>query len=264
MDINHEDYWKSHQYYLNLKDYLIRIDRKNDSNLENLILTFSFTSQSYDEYVKCINFIKEYLKYKKCDYIECGWQLFGGREIDQMIKEGILYHNPEDINKYSNIYMVNNTKLQFKDKMILQYNSQTYHILFKLKIPDITKNITQNLDKINITSNKKDCTNCKKQFTKKTIDKYNGICGCCNRKINHPPINKKLKEEVWKKRFNTIDGYCYTCNDILYFKEFECAHIISIANGGKTIIDNLEATCKTCNRACGTMNLDEFKENLTS
>ena len=51
---------------------------------------------------------------------------------------------------------------------------------------------------------------------------------------------------------------CYVCNDDISFSNFHCGHIISHANGGETIIDNLKPICMLCNTSMGTMNMEEF------
>ncbi len=39
----------------------------------------------------------------------------------------------------------------------------------------------------------------------------------------------------------------------------ECGHIVAHALGGEITFNNLQPTCKTCNRDMGVMNLNEYK-----
>lgn len=44
--------------------------------------------------------------------------------------------------------------------------------------------------------------------------------------------------------------------------KLECDHIIPLAKGGETIISNLQTLCKGCNRAKGTLILNDVEEKL--
>jgi 5-methylcytosine-specific restriction endonuclease McrA len=75
------------------------------------------------------------------------------------------------------------------------------------------------------------------------------------------PIPKAVRTQVWKTHIgNTLDGKCYVCNRIVYYDNFDAAHIIAEANGGLIIVENLRVTCKPCNTSCGTQNLNDFKK----
>jgi hypothetical protein len=80
------------------------------------------------------------------------------------------------------------------------------------------------------------------------------------KKYQKKPIPKAIREEVWKQTIgNTLDGKCFVCGDKVYFKNFDCSHILAEKNGGKAEVDNLKVCCQTCNRSCGVMNLMDFK-----
>ena len=87
-----------------------------------------------------------------------------------------------------------------------------------------------------------------------------------NKKKNRKNISGELKGKVWKKFNKNIcdEGFCYTCNNKLYFKEMECGHIKAHSLGGKETFDNLMPVCKTCNNKMGIMNLEEYKVLITS
>lgn len=62
-----------------------------------------------------------------------------------------------------------------------------------------------------------------------------------------PKLPKKLKMSVWEKRNGVSKkGQCYICCSELQLADFECGHVESLANCGKTDINNLEPICKEC------------------
>ena len=74
-------------------------------------------------------------------------------------------------------------------------------------------------------------------------------------------INKKIRNVIWKKRNgNSLVGKCYVCNEEIDYDIFECAHIISVSEGGTNNIDNMEPTCRLCNNDMGIINLHTYKQ----
>ena len=56
-----------------------------------------------------------------------------------------------------------------------------------------------------------------------------------------------------------VVGLCYCCNEEIDSKNFETGHIISVKNGGETVLENLKPICSCCNKSMGIQNLEEFK-----
>jgi len=56
-----------------------------------------------------------------------------------------------------------------------------------------------------------------------------------------------------------MNGKCYVCDKKIDFRDMECGHIVAHALGGEITFNNLQPTCKTCNRDMGVMNLNEYK-----
>lgn len=117
--------------------------------------------------------------------------------------------------------------------------------------------------------NKKDCNICLKKFTKKTLDKRDGICGrCFNKKNNNNSrrgkISKTLKRQIWNKYFpNTSSGKCQMCEiTIIDTFTFECGHDIPHSRNGIADINNLFPICSHCNKSMGTKTKSEFKSFL--
>ena len=81
-------------------------------------------------------------------------------------------------------------------------------------------------------------------------------------KTKRTKIPKKLKNMIWDenigKKFGV--GKCYCCGEEIDSKNFEAGHIISVKNGGETILDNLKPICSCCNKSMGTENLEDFKQ----
>lgn len=74
-------------------------------------------------------------------------------------------------------------------------------------------------------------------------------------------IPKGVKEDLWIRHFGKkYKGNCLVCNSVIDTKRFEAGHVKSVANGGSDNISNLKPICTKCNRAMGTMNLNEYKQ----
>jgi hypothetical protein len=75
-------------------------------------------------------------------------------------------------------------------------------------------------------------------------------------------IPKKVKDELWIKYFGEKEaqGKCYVCSDPIRNTNFEAGHVISHANGGDDIIENLRTVCSYCNKCMGDENLYNYKK----
>ena len=75
-------------------------------------------------------------------------------------------------------------------------------------------------------------------------------------------IPKSVKDTIWDNIFGKEAGIgkCYCCSCEINSKKFDCGHIISVANGGTNVIDNLKPICSTCNKSMGTKNMEEFRK----
>lgn len=75
-------------------------------------------------------------------------------------------------------------------------------------------------------------------------------------------IPKTLKNKVWDNYIGRQkgEGECYCCGKMIDSKDFECGHIIAVAKGGSTTLDNLRPICSCCNKSMGTKNMNSFKE----
>jgi len=79
-------------------------------------------------------------------------------------------------------------------------------------------------------------------------------------KIERKKIPATLRSHVWKKRYTQIMGDCFCCEKEISVHEFECGHIVSVRDGGKNTLDNLEPICKQCNGNMGTINMLSYKK----
>jgi len=73
-------------------------------------------------------------------------------------------------------------------------------------------------------------------------------------------INAALKNAVWIAYFPTAsEGKCVCCKaSTIGSRNFDCGHVVSVFDGGKTILGNLRPICGTCNSSMGKKNMDEF------
>lgn len=73
-------------------------------------------------------------------------------------------------------------------------------------------------------------------------------------------IPKKIRDAVWAAAFGEgIIGSCVCCAGDIDDDHWECAHIVAHKCGGNDAENNLQPTCRTCNRSMGTENLWDFK-----
>lgn len=76
-------------------------------------------------------------------------------------------------------------------------------------------------------------------------------------------IPKALKIAVWKKCVGMEVGttFCSVCGtNTISQMDFQCGHIIAEAEGGETILSNLQPICSKCNQSMGKKNLNSFKD----
>jgi hypothetical protein len=74
-------------------------------------------------------------------------------------------------------------------------------------------------------------------------------------------IPKKMKQLVWNKNIGEKRGIglCQCCRETKISQmSFQCGHIISEYNGGKSILNNLVPICQLCNNSMGKINMDRF------
>jgi len=73
-------------------------------------------------------------------------------------------------------------------------------------------------------------------------------------------IDKNIRSVVWQKyNKNSLVGKCYVCKRPITYDNFEIGHNKAVAKGGKDHISNLRPICAPCNRAMGTMSIEQYK-----
>lgn len=128
--------------------------------------------------------------------------------------------------------------------------------------------LSKGISKVKITpvvKRKIACTRCNKLFNFETLAKRNGICGrCASSALAIPKKTKALRASVWDTWLHPYlkIGPCYVCLKEINYDNYEMAHVVSDRDGGKMEVSNLRPTCSSCNKGCGTMNLDEFKKQF--
>lgn len=74
-------------------------------------------------------------------------------------------------------------------------------------------------------------------------------------------IQKAIRIQVWNEYIGEEIGktVCFCCKKReISQAQFHCGHVIAVAKGGSTCIDNLRPVCELCNKSMGTENMDDF------
>lgn len=71
-------------------------------------------------------------------------------------------------------------------------------------------------------------------------------------------IPSSMRGIVWRKYFDSMDHECPLCNNIISLDNFECGHVVSVANGGVNHPNNLVPICGKCNKSMSSMNLPDY------
>jgi len=77
-------------------------------------------------------------------------------------------------------------------------------------------------------------------------------------------ISKTLRNAVWNDNIgdNFAKGQCYVgCGIEISMQNYECGHIQSEKNGGKTEVTNLKPICSSCNKSMGIKNMIDFSKD---
>jgi mannitol-specific phosphotransferase system IIBC component len=76
-------------------------------------------------------------------------------------------------------------------------------------------------------------------------------------------ITKRHRDFIWKRDIgDSKSGKCYICCSVITDDNFEIGHIIARSKNGTNHVSNLRAICIPCNKAMGTMNLEDFKKDF--
>jgi len=107
------------------------------------------------------------------------------------------------------------------------------------------------------------------------IKNNNFIDYLCNDKIKpihnykkRESISKELQRQVWSQEFESkTSGKCpiYNCSRVLSLdisNSWQCGHIMSLSNNGKTTLDNLRPICPPCNQSMSATNWNEWEESI--
>ena len=64
-----------------------------------------------------------------------------------------------------------------------------------------------------------------------------------------PKVTKDMKDRLWRTYFdNVYQGKCLCCGEVdINAANFIVGHVISVANGGPTVAENLRPICTSCN-----------------
>ena len=77
------------------------------------------------------------------------------------------------------------------------------------------------------------------------------------------PIPKAIRNFVWVKYHGENNtGVCYCCGTSIqrYNANWHCSHVVAVAKGGETVVENLRTCCRHCNLSMGDQNLYAYIE----
>lgn len=75
---------------------------------------------------------------------------------------------------------------------------------------------------------------------------------------------RRLFSETEKEYiYNKSNGCCQLCGNRIFFKEMTLDHIKPLGMGGSNAIDNIQCTCKACNRFKANILPELFNEKIT-
>lgn len=79
-------------------------------------------------------------------------------------------------------------------------------------------------------------------------------------KIKKLAIPSALKDDVWVHYIgDRAKSLCWCCNRIeIRMSSFHVGHVVSEANGGKAILENLRPICSRCNHGMGTNDMRDY------
>lgn len=72
-------------------------------------------------------------------------------------------------------------------------------------------------------------------------------------------IPAALRKRVWAKYYERLSGDCRCCGREIQFDDFDCGHILSVKDGGKNTLENLDPVCRPCNLDMASMNMERYK-----
>ena len=101
------------------------------------------------------------------------------------------------------------------------------------------------------------------RFSVDTIEEIVIGIKCDPPSIRRQPINKSLRSAVWTTYLNpdSFSDKCWCCKYAIINRDnFQSGHVISVAEGGDSKLENLRPICNTCNTSMSTKNMINFIE----
>jgi 5-methylcytosine-specific restriction endonuclease McrA len=77
-----------------------------------------------------------------------------------------------------------------------------------------------------------------------------------------PSVTSDLRTSVWETYYgNVLRKACYCCKTSeISATKYQVGHVVSVANGGATSVENLRPICASCNSAMSSENMDTYME----
>lgn len=78
--------------------------------------------------------------------------------------------------------------------------------------------------------------------------------------MGRKPIPKKIRLQVYEM----CGGHCAYCGCELQYKDMQVEHVNPISLCGSDTIDNMLPSCRSCNHYKSTLNLEDFREYVST
>lgn len=252
------------EHHYNEKLFLVFHIIQNEDQLKELFDDLNKDSYKNHQYVSLPIFMKKKridIKNKLIDKYENSFALKSSK-ISHLITIDEFMNDAQD-------YFDSFTDDSTVDEIVKDINKINMEYLIKMKYLENAKDDV--LDKIFYKDEKKAIDNKCVIFLKRNnfIQYLNGD----DKEMFHDyrnsreKISQEMKIQIWNKEYKKKKAKCpiYNCDSILEkekIKGFEAGHIISHANGGLSVIDNLKPICSDCNNKMGIMNWDDYENQI--
>jgi len=111
-----------------------------------------------------------------------------------------------------------------------------------------------NLQKRNLTGNKKQCARCGKSLEgkRKQAIYCSKSCKSMDHTFKHRSKTRPTSTARRREIYLRDEGICYMCGVQTDFSAFELDHLIPVKFNGSNLSTNLSVACRSCNRRRGT------------
>jgi hypothetical protein len=79
--------------------------------------------------------------------------------------------------------------------------------------------------------------------------------------IRRKVVPSSIRNKLWTNKWLTsTQGFCAVCETEITLFNFHAGHIVSVKNGGTSLISNLDCVCSDCNLSMNVQNMMDYKK----